>query len=74
MIWVRRILFLAIGLVITVVGFRFWSNFAGAMNKLTAERAAPQAVSAPANPGEVTVGIISAPPSKPSCTKAHPCK
>ena len=73
MIWVRRILFLAIGLVATAIAFHFWGNFAGAMHNAMDKEAAP--ASAPANPGEVTVGIIPATPAenKPACDKKHPC-
>ena len=69
MIWVRRVLFLAIGLVATAIAFHFWGNFAGAMHNAMDHEAAPAAT---ANPGEVTVGIIPAPAQK-NCDKKHPC-
>jgi hypothetical protein len=73
MIWVRRVLFLAIGLVATAIAFHFWGNFAGAMhNAMNKEAATPAA--APANPGEVTVGIIPSTPPKQNCDKKHPCR
>lgn len=72
MIWVRRVLFLAIGVVITLVAFRFWSNFAMLMGRLSA--APPPSATAPTNPGEVTMKIIPATPAqKPKCDKQHPC-
>jgi hypothetical protein len=71
MIWFRRVLFLAIALVATAIAFHFWGNFAGAMHTAMDREAAP---APPANPGEVTVGIIpAAPPEKPACDKKHPC-
>jgi hypothetical protein len=72
MIWVRRVLFLAIGLIATAVAFHFWGNFAGAMHDAMTREAAPPP---PANTGEVTMGIIPyAPtPDKPACDKKHPC-
>jgi hypothetical protein len=73
MIWFRRVLFLAIGLVITVIAFRFWNNFATLMGHLSAAPP-PHAVAAPANPNEVTVGIIPAQPPKKDCDKQHPCR
>ena len=76
MIWVRRVLFLGIGLVATAIAFHFWGNFAGAMhNAMDKEAATPAATAAPTTPGEVTVGIIPATPAdtKPACGKKHPC-
>jgi hypothetical protein len=70
MIWLRRILFLAIALVATAIAFHFWGNFAGAMHNAMTREAAP---AAPATPGEVTMGIIPATPQKLTCDKKHPC-
>jgi hypothetical protein len=73
MIWFRRVLFLAIGLVATAIAFHFWGNFAGAMHNAMDKEAQPVAT-APANPGEVTVGIIPATPAhNKTCDKKHPC-
>jgi len=71
MIWFRRVLFLAIGILVTVIGFRFWSNFAAVMGNLSA--APPPAHTAPANSNEVTVGIVPAAPSQKNCDKKHSC-
>jgi hypothetical protein len=68
MIWFRRVLFLAIGLVMTAIAFHFWSNFAGAMKNVLEK---PAASAPPSN--EVTVGIIPATSQKPPCDKKHPC-
>jgi hypothetical protein len=71
MIWFRRVLFLAIGLVATAIAFHFWGTFAGAMHTAMEREAAP---AAPANPGEVTVGIIPYTPAhNKTCDKKHPC-
>ncbi len=73
MIWFRRALFLAIGLVATAIAFHFWGNFAGAMHTAMDKEATP-VTAATANPGEVTVGIIPATPAQnKNCDKKHPC-
>lgn len=61
----RRILFLAIALGMTLVIFEFWGRFGAAMTNVFASK--------PAVSNEVTMQIISAPAKQPVCGKDHPC-
>jgi hypothetical protein len=71
MIWFRRAVFMAIAVVATLIALQFWGRFSGAMHDAMQKSAAARA---PANSGEVTVGIIPAtPPQNKNCDKKHPC-
>jgi hypothetical protein len=75
--WLRHIIFLSIALVLTFIGFHFWSNFGAAMENFNAQKAAVGRArdAERETPGEVTVGIIPSTPAqnKPACDKKHPC-
>ncbi|HXM00208.1 MAG TPA: hypothetical protein VN932_09775 [Rhizomicrobium sp.] len=72
--WLVRIVGLAVALGITAGVLLFYGEFAMAMRHAM-EVPAVRPASAPANPGEVTVTIISQPARKQVCgkDKQHPC-
>ena len=72
--WPARVVFLALALGITAAVLLFYGEFAMAMRHAM-EVPVVRPASVPANPGEVTVTIISQPARKQVCgkDKEHPC-